>query len=293
MYEVPLEDTLHHIENSTWKGIIEFGKYLLSRKGIVGNTVSPMSIFAHSTHFDDHTAAVISPIPSAAIGGDRPDLEIMPVPHWCSDLPYENKKGFFSFLLCIVQPRSVGSVRLASRDSHARPSVDLGFLSNPEDFVTFRRGVTLCLRLAEEVRRQGYHMKDFQVPPSEKGSDNYSHVLSLRFLLQDGTSRGRWGGQRQPAGIWCAWIACMRCIYLPVHYVGPHHGPGYCCCGEMRRFDEKVRLNCNIVLQSPSKIYLWSVNIYGVCCEVTGINRGEVLNRFTPDLPGSDGGDLQ
>ncbi|KAJ7368511.1 alcohol oxidase [Mycena albidolilacea] len=192
MYEVPLEDTLHHIENSTWKGIIEFGKYLLSRKGIVGNTVSPMSIFAHSTHFDDHTAAVISPIPSAAIGGDRPDLEIMPVPHWCSDLPYENQKGFFSFLLCIVQPRSVGSVRLASRDSHARPSVDLGFLSNPEDFVTFRRGVTLCLRLAEEVH-QGYHMKDFQVPLSEKGSDMDQFIrATIRTCYHYASSLAGW-----------------------------------------------------------------------------------------------------
>ncbi|KAJ7904720.1 alcohol oxidase [Mycena olivaceomarginata] len=161
MYEVPLEDTLHHIENSTWKGIIEFGKYLLSRKGIVGNTVSPMSIFAHSTHFDDHTAAVISPIPSAAIGGDRPDLEIMPVPHWDS---------FLSFCASFNPgPSAPFASPLVTRTP--RPTVDLGFLSNPEDFVTFRRGVTLCLRLAEEVRRQGYHMKAFQVPLSEKGSD--------------------------------------------------------------------------------------------------------------------------
>jgi hypothetical protein len=172
MYDVPLEDTLHHIENSPWKGIIEFGKYLLNRKGILGSTVTPMSIFAHSTHFDKNTAAVISPIPSAAVGSNRPDIEIMPIAHWCSDPPpYKILNGVFSFLLCVVQPRSVGSVHLASRDPHVRPTVDLGFLSNPEDFVTFRRGVSLCLRMAEEVRRQGYHMKDFQVPLSEKESD--------------------------------------------------------------------------------------------------------------------------
>ncbi|KAF8189769.1 hypothetical protein K438DRAFT_1832072 [Mycena galopus ATCC 62051] len=104
MYEVPLEDTLHHIESSTLKGILEFGKYVFARKGILAST-------------------------------------------------------------------SVGSVRLVSRDPHARPTVDLGFLSNPEDFVPFRRGVTLSIRLAQEVRRQGYEMKDFQVPASEQDVD--------------------------------------------------------------------------------------------------------------------------
>ncbi|KAJ7903784.1 hypothetical protein B0H14DRAFT_2666235 [Mycena olivaceomarginata] len=67
--------------------------------------------------------------------------------------------------------RSVGSVRLASRDPHARPTVDLGFLSDPEDFIKFRRGMTLSLRLVDKVRRQGYKMKDFQVPSSEKERD--------------------------------------------------------------------------------------------------------------------------
>ncbi|KAJ7192269.1 alcohol oxidase [Mycena pura] len=172
MYEVPLEDTLHHIENSKWLGVVEFGKYIFARKGILASTVTPISIFAHSTHFDEKTAAVIRPIPSAAVGSNRPDLEIMPIAHWCSEPPpYKIRNGVFSFLLCVVQPKSIGSVRLASRHPHARPTVDLGFLSNPEDFVRLRKGVTLSLRLVEEVRRQGYHMKDFQVPASEKESD--------------------------------------------------------------------------------------------------------------------------
>ncbi|KAJ6558002.1 alcohol oxidase [Mycena capillaripes] len=152
MYEVPLEDTLHHSENSTWKGVLEFGKYIFARKGIMASTVTPISIFAHSTHFDEKTAMVISPIPSAAAGSNRPDIEIMPIAHWCSDPPpYKIRIGVFSFLLCIVQPKSLGSVRLASRNPHAR--------------------VKLALRLAEEVSCQGYPMKALQVPSSEKQTD--------------------------------------------------------------------------------------------------------------------------
>ncbi|KAJ7095769.1 alcohol oxidase [Mycena belliarum] len=172
MYEVPLEDTMLHIANSAWKGLLEFGKYMFARKGMLGSIVSPLTIFAHSSHLDEKTAKVISPIPAAAPGSNRPDLEIMPIAYWCAEAPpYKIKIGVFSFLLCVVQPKSLGSVRLASRDPHARPIVDLGFLSNPEDFVLFRKGVTLALRLAEEVHRQGYPMKKLQVPTSESKSD--------------------------------------------------------------------------------------------------------------------------
>ncbi|KAJ7721464.1 alcohol oxidase [Mycena metata] len=159
MYEVPLEDTLHYAENSIRKGLFEFAKYLFNRKGMMASTVTPMAIFAHSTHLIEKTAKVISPIPSAAVGSNRPNIEIMPIAHWTSEPPpYKIRKGVFSFLLCLVQPKSLGSVRLASGDPHARPTVDLGFLNDPQDFVTLRKGT-------------GYPMADFQVPASEEESD--------------------------------------------------------------------------------------------------------------------------
>lgn len=172
MYEVPLQDTLHHSENSIWKGVLELAKYMFGLKGIMGYTVSPMSIFAHSAHVDPKTSAVTSPIPSNVPGSDRPDIEIMTIPHYCSDLgSHKIRMGVFSFLLCAVQPQSVGTVRLASPDPHVRPAVDLGFLTNPEDYCTLRTGIKLCLRLAEMVGAQGYPMKDFQVPASVEDSD--------------------------------------------------------------------------------------------------------------------------
>ncbi|KAJ7148759.1 alcohol oxidase [Mycena crocata] len=172
MYKVPLTDTLHHSENSTWKGILELVKYMLGRKGIMGCSVSPMAIFAHSTHLEDTTAVVNSPVPSTAEGSNRPDLEIMSIAHWCSEPPpYKIRIGVFSLLLCLVQPKSVGSVRLASSDPHARPLVDLGFLSNTEDYNPLRKGIKLALRLAEQVAAQDYPIEDFQVPSSEHDND--------------------------------------------------------------------------------------------------------------------------
>ncbi|KAJ6613935.1 alcohol oxidase [Mycena sp. CBHHK59/15] len=172
MYEVPLKHTLHYTENSMLKGLLELVKYLIAGKGIMASTVSPMSLFAHSAHIDEKTATIIDPIPSGGTGTNRPDLEIMTIAHWCSDPPpYKITMGVFSFLMCVVQPKSVGSVRLASGDPHAHPLVDLGFFTDPADFIPLRKGIKLCLRLAEDVRRQGYPMKAFQVPSSEKESD--------------------------------------------------------------------------------------------------------------------------
>jgi hypothetical protein len=81
MYEVPLEDTLHHLENSTLRGVIELAKYIFAGKGIIARTAAPIAIFAHSAHLDENTAEGTSPFSSAAEGSNRPDFEIMPIAH--------------------------------------------------------------------------------------------------------------------------------------------------------------------------------------------------------------------
>ncbi|KAJ7438317.1 alcohol oxidase [Mycena galericulata] len=172
MYDVPLKDTLHHIENSIWAGVLALGNYFLGRKSLMGTSIGPIAIFAHSSHLHDVTAAVLDPISGSAPGSNRPDLEIMPIAHWCSEPPpYKIRKGVFSFLLCLVQPKSFGFVRLASSDPRARPEVDFGYLTNPDDLIPLRKGIKLALRLGEKVRAQGYPMKDFQVPSSEADND--------------------------------------------------------------------------------------------------------------------------
>ncbi|KAF8161753.1 alcohol oxidase [Mycena galopus ATCC 62051] len=177
MYEIPIRDSVHHMAASAWKGFLEFAKYMLGFKGIMGSTISPMSIFAHSTHFDEKTAAVFNPVVSAS---DRPDLEIMTIAYNCSDTPAPRQMGIFSFLLCNLQPKSLGSVRLASSDPHARPSVDLNFLSNAEDYVPLRKGIHLSRRLAEQVAAQGYPIKDWKLPASE-GSEDTDEFIRAQF----------------------------------------------------------------------------------------------------------------
>ncbi|KAJ7203641.1 alcohol oxidase [Mycena pura] len=192
MYEVPMVDTLHHGVNSIWKGLLEFGKYMLGYKSIFGNTPSPMSIFAHSTHIDDKTAAV--PLSSPAEGANRPDIEIMAIAYCASgSIPEKFTTGVFSFLIGVLQPKSLGSVRLASSDPYARPKVDLGFLTNRDDYAVLLKGVKLSMRIADWVTANGYPMKHYDVPRSESESDLDEFIRSKLATLYHYTSTCRMG----------------------------------------------------------------------------------------------------
>lgn len=65
----------------------------------------------------------------------------------------------------------LGHVRLNSADVYERPQCQLGFLSNSDDVAVLRNGVRLALRLAEQVRIQGYPFRDFQLPVSESDEE--------------------------------------------------------------------------------------------------------------------------
>ncbi|KAF7304327.1 Alcohol oxidase [Mycena chlorophos] len=190
MFEVPIADTLHHTATSTWKGVLEFFKYILGFKSVFASNPCPVSIFAHSSHLDKETSHVVASEHSdrqerrsASEDDDsRPDIEIMTIPFYAfvDHMPPVNPNGLsaFSFLVALLQPKSTGSVRLASADPRARPAVDLGYLSDPRgrDIEVLRKGTLLALQLAAKTSASGYPMKHYQVPESESEGHADAHV---------------------------------------------------------------------------------------------------------------------
>lgn len=172
MYEIPMNDSLHKLQSSAWLAIVELLKYITTGRGMFASPFMQTSLFVPSRLLD--TDACLIEIDrkdlDSTLPENIPDIEIMPIAHNCSDVPID-KKGIFSFLTALVKPKSVGSVRLASSDPLARPQVELGYLSNPEDYVVLRKCVRLALRLAEQVRSQGYPLKNLQVPETENEVD--------------------------------------------------------------------------------------------------------------------------
>lgn len=101
---------------------------------------------------------------------NRPDIELMHLTNNSIDHDIPGK-GLFTFSVAAIRPKSYGSVRLATGNPRARPDVNLGFLSNSEDYVPLRKGLRLALRLAADVKRQEYPLKDLIVPAGKSDED--------------------------------------------------------------------------------------------------------------------------
>ena len=101
---------------------------------------------------------------------NRPDIEFICMGNNCTDADIPGK-GIISLMPTLILPKSHGSIRLATSNPRARPEVDLGYFSNPEDYDPLRKGVRLALRVAGEVRKQGYPLKDLIVPAGDSDEE--------------------------------------------------------------------------------------------------------------------------
>lgn len=173
MYETPLHDSIHDLEANPIKAIPQLVKYLFTGGGMFSTPMMSTSIFVPSHLLDDNDCT-ISNASTADLDGSLPanipDIEIMPIPCDCSDERLKGK-GVISLLTTLVKPKSVGSVRLATTDPHDTPSIDLGFLSDPEDHPVLRKCVRLAVRIGKQIEAQGYSLKPLLVPTSDSDAD--------------------------------------------------------------------------------------------------------------------------
>ncbi|KAI9065225.1 GMC oxidoreductase [Trametes sanguinea] len=164
-YEIPIDDSLHGLENDPVKAAKELLRYLLTGKGIFSLPFQPIAIYVPSRLLDsDGRLSATSPsVLDASLPENRPDLEIMPNANNCTDHEITGK-GIFTLIVGLIRPKSKGNVRVANSNPRARPNVDLGFLTNEDDYVPLRKGLKLSMNLAEDMREHGYPLRDFIVP---------------------------------------------------------------------------------------------------------------------------------
>ncbi|KAH9926550.1 alcohol oxidase [Epithele typhae] len=173
--EVPIEDSLHILEVSPVKAVLELLKYLTVGGGSLARPFQNISSFFPSRLVGpEHTIATA---PAAALDAtvpaNRPDIELMHLTNNCADIDTDGI-GVFTLMVTLIRPRSEGTVRLATANPRARPDVDLNYLADPADYEPVRRGVRFALRVLDDVRAQGYPVKrDLQVPP-DGGKDDAS-----------------------------------------------------------------------------------------------------------------------
>ncbi|KAI0631282.1 GMC oxidoreductase [Trametes polyzona] len=176
-FEVPMNDSLHALEARPMKAVKELATYLLNGRGLFSYPFQPVTAYVSSRLLDDKSRISVPPGTEGAEALDThvfancPDLEIMPAANNCTDHDIPNV-GLFTLMVGLIHPKSHGTVRLATRNPRARPDVDLGFFSDPADFAPLRKGIRLAMRLADDIRQQGYPLKNLIVP--DAGADDAS-----------------------------------------------------------------------------------------------------------------------
>ncbi|OSD05203.1 GMC oxidoreductase [Trametes coccinea BRFM310] len=170
-FEAPMNDSLHELEASPLKVIRELATYIVSGGGLLSYPFQAVTLYVPSRLLDKDSTISVADKKTLDTGelATCPDLEIMPAANNCTDHDIPGK-GMFTFIVGLIRPKSFGSVRLATSNPRARPEVDLGFLTNSDDLIPLRKGIKLGMRLAKDMRDQGYPLKNLIVPESTDDS---------------------------------------------------------------------------------------------------------------------------
>ena len=171
-WEVPLQDSLHHMQYSPLRVLTELFRWMIWGTGLLSFSFENVSTFFPTQLLDD-TLTIAKDDPrnhDTADPANRPDIEFMHIPSDCAWV-ITPRRGAYSYLLTLIRPKSCGTIRLVSSDPRTPPAIDLGYFTNPEDFVPVRAGVRFSMRIAEDVRKQGYPFADLTVPESLSDAD--------------------------------------------------------------------------------------------------------------------------
>jgi choline dehydrogenase len=177
-YKVPRADTLQALESSKLLVVWEMLKYIFFGRGLLLSPNPQVALFAVSKLLYDDSLT-----DQGVTGADShspsniPDIEIVPMPFNAFDTSELAPSDGVTTICCInLKPKSSGTVRLSSLDPRDRPTCELRYLTNDEDYVVFRKMIRLCLAIGRKCREQGYPLQDFQVPQSEDDEDLNNYV---------------------------------------------------------------------------------------------------------------------
>ncbi|KZT61234.1 GMC oxidoreductase [Calocera cornea HHB12733] len=201
IYKIPIQDSLDRLIVNPLSAIPPLLEYIAFRSGLFLFPLTQLSIFARSSLLDENSRMVLSS-PSQADctkAANTPDIEIMPLPMTQTLEPLPQGWGGLTFLSCLSQPKSRGSVRLASANPRAPPAVDLGYFSHPDDWIVVRKALNLARTLGEGVRAADitYKMEPHRVLPpnaseeqlkqfvSETARTSYHYASTCRMAAED------------------------------------------------------------------------------------------------------------
>jgi len=130
--------------------------YSLGAAGVTGSVPGDLSDESIQTWLETHggPAAYFSENGVAWVardGASAPDYELLlsytTNPALFPDTPDASERSGVSIGAVVLQPKSTGTVRLASADPFAKPIIDPAFLSDPDDVASMVEGVRFAQRM--------------------------------------------------------------------------------------------------------------------------------------------------
>ena len=107
----------------------------------------------------------------------RPDIQLHFVTAIIDDHARKLHLGYgFSCHVCVLRPKSSGSVFLASADPHAAPGIDPGFLSDPDDLRTLLRGAKMTRAILEAPALAKYRLRELYTKDGMTDAEWESHI---------------------------------------------------------------------------------------------------------------------
>ncbi|KRF19095.1 choline dehydrogenase [Nocardioides sp. Soil797] len=182
--DLPVGDNLHdhlfvpttwHVTNSPHKGnAFYFGK------GIVKDRLKPGKTFMAHSVFE--SGAFVNT--SLATDG-LPDMQLLALP-WSYPAPNQDapvrmkpdQRTSWSAFSTLIQPKSRGTVRLASADPTAAPIIDPQFLAEPDDLKVLVEGLEMIREIMGHASIAAHVKGEYEPGPSYSGQKLVDEVLN-------------------------------------------------------------------------------------------------------------------
>lgn len=153
--ESALYESVHALQNSIIALLWHLLLYIVWGVGFLATGPLGRAAFIKTDYLDEKTMTVCS---STEDGHDTmdplsaknvPDVEIMSLTSTGLDRNMAGK-NLISVIACLSQPKSVGTLELASKDPEDAAKVDFPYLTDQEDVVVSRKAARFSMRLLEE-----------------------------------------------------------------------------------------------------------------------------------------------
>jgi choline dehydrogenase len=172
-YSVPVEQSIHILQNRPLSGIKAFLQYFIFDKGLFLSPVAEYTSFLRTDRLPPRPLSQEETDPSRP--ENLPDLELAYIGAWGTaeePVPTGDKsRGYNTILVQAPNPQSKGTIKLVSRDARSPPAVDPAYLSSQQDLEVLRKGVSYALQIALKMMEKSKAMKPALVPKSNSPED--------------------------------------------------------------------------------------------------------------------------